>query len=228
MTHLEHLEKIVGNLKDKNILDIGSGKGNFLIECADKGYSAVGVEINIKKIRKAFKKAESLNLKLKIIHKAIEKSEFPNNSFDFINVAEVIEHVKEPEKVLNKMSKILKKGGVAYVSAHNRFGFYDTHFHVYFLGWMPRFLSDFYLSLLRKHKDYEKSVDYQSIKDMHYYTFNKFQEIATNFGFEVKDIRELRIKRECSGITQKMCFFIYKVFLRPFYFSTFHILLVKE
>jgi len=227
MTHLEHLEKIVGSLKNKKLLDIGSGKGNFLIECMDKGYSVVGVEINIKKVEKAFKKAESLNLKLKIIHGAIEKSEFPNDSFDFINVAEVIEHVKEPEKVLNKMNNVLKKGGIAYISVQNRFCLYDTHFHVYFLNWMPRFLCNFYLSLLRKHKDYEKSVDYQNIKDMHYYTFNKFQRIATNFGFRVKDIRELRIKKEYSGITQKIYFSIYRL-LRPFYFSTFHFLLVKE
>jgi len=228
MTHLERLEKIIGNLKDKKILDIGSGEGDFLIECAKKNYNAVGVEINAKKIKKAFKKAERLNLKLRIIHKAIEKVALPNDSFDFINVAEVIEHVKEPKKVLNKMSKVLKKGGTVYISAHNRFGFYDAHFHTYFLGWMPRFLGSFYLSLLRKHKDYEKSVDYQNIKDMHYYTFKKFQKIAINFGFKAKDIRELRIKSEYSDIVQKIYFLIYKAFLRPFYFSTFHILLVKE
>lgn len=228
MSHIDNLEKVSGSLRSKAILDIGSGQGNFLIECAQKGYSCVGLELNQRKIESALINAKKSGVEINIVSGRAESLPFKNSSFDFANLSEVIEHVQDPPKVLSELYRVLKPEGRAYVSVHNRFGFYDTHFHVYFLGWLPRIFADSYLSIVGRHKNYSNFVDLQNINDMHYFTFGGFSKIAKKSGLTTTDIREIRLRRKFKGLTRLVSLFIYRTCLRRFYFSTFHFLLTRS
>lgn len=221
MSHLDNLGKITGGLRGKKILDIGAGRGEFLLACAERGYDAVGIEINDEKISDARTSAHARGLPLELVKAEAEHLPFADNTFDFANMGEVIEHVRNPVGVLTELYRVLKPGGKAYISAHNRFGMYDTHFHVYFLGWLPRAWAAPYLSILRKHKDYAHAEDLQDIREMHYFTFGGFQEIASRLRFTVIDSREVRMRHN------HMLMWLYRYLLRPIYFSTFHLLLMK-
>ncbi len=222
MTHLDHLEHLLGKFTGKKILDVGAGKGGFLLDCARASYNATGIEINNEKIAFAHEEAKRLNLAIDIRSAVAEQMPFGDNEFDFINVCEVIEHVQDPIAVLAETCRVLRPGGKAYVSAHNRYGVYDTHFHVYFLGWMPRQIANTYLGMLGKHKDYAMSVDHQDITQMHYYTYGRFKKIASNLGFSVIDAREQKIKKRWGTAAA----LLYRM-LRPLWFSTFHFILQK-
>jgi len=222
MSHINNLEQLVGSLEGKKILDVGAGWGDFVLFCLEQGYDAVGLELDDDKIKKA---RERLSPQQMVQGKA-ENLLFQDSSFDFINIGEVIEHVRDPKKVLQETYRVLKPGGNVYISVHNRFGLYDTHFRVFFLGWMPRSWANFYLSLFNKHKDYIHAIDLHNIQEMHYFTFRKFCKIARSFGFEVVDIREIKINKKYSA-GRLPVLFLYKIFFRPLYFSTFHILLIK-
>ncbi len=220
-THIYNVEKLIGNLKGKAILDIGAGFGDFVFACLERGYDARGIELNAEKIAKAEIIAAQKKISLPLVQGVAESLPFENNQFDFVNVGEVIEHVRDPKQVLKEIYRVLKPGGHVYVSVHNRFGMYDTHFHVYFLGWMPRAWTSVYLSLLGRHKDYAKAVDFQNIREMHYYSYSAFKRLAEEKGFKVQDIREIKLK---SMLAWKKIIY---PFFRGFYFSTFHILLAK-
>lgn len=213
--HLKNLEQLIGNLKGKKILDVGAGWGNFVLACLERGYDAVGLEFDDNKIAKS---RERLSTEQMVQGRA-EELPFQDNSFDFINVGEVIEHVRNPKKVLQEIYRVLKPSGHVYISVHNRFGMYDTHFRLYFLGWLPRVLANSYLSVFRRHKNYKDASDLQNITEMHYFTFTQFCKITRGLGFKAIDIRESKIK---SFI------WIYRKILRSFYFSTFHFLLTKH
>ena len=227
MSHIDNLEKTAGSLRDKKILDIGAGRGDFLLICAGRGYDAVGVEINDKKIADAQKNARERNLPLNIIKAEAEHLPFADNTFDFANMGEVIEHVRDPEQVLKELYRVLRPGGKAYVSVHNRFGIYDTHFHLWFLGWIPRSWADSYVSIFSRHKDYVSAIDVQNIKDMHYFTFRQFHNISSTVGFRITDIREGKINKKYGKIGI-IILPTYKILLRLFYFNTFHLLLTKS
>lgn len=227
MSHLENLERTLGNFSEKKILDVGAGKGGFLVECAGRQYDAIGIEVNHDKIRVAQDTAASLGVPLQIIYGVAEDMPFMDDTFDFANASEVTEHVNDPAEMMCEIYRVLKPSGVAYVSAHNRFGMYDTHFHVWGLGWMPRRVAEMYLGVLGKHKNYESSVDYQRISEMHYFTFSSFKKLVRNAGFEIVDGREEEINRRYSGAVRLIASGTYKFLLRPFYFSTFHIILKK-
>jgi O-antigen biosynthesis protein len=116
------------------VLDVGcssGGLGKKLIE--EKKCRVYGVDFSPKSIKNASK----------ILHKAklfdldSVKVPFSKEKFDVIVFADVLEHIKNPECILERFSKILKKDGViiasipniAYVSAriNHLFGKWDYY-----------------------------------------------------------------------------------------------------
>jgi 2-polyprenyl-6-hydroxyphenyl methylase / 3-demethylubiquinone-9 3-methyltransferase len=150
--HLKNLEKHVFNLKNKKILDLGSGRGDFLIDLAKNNYNITGLEKNIEYIKITEQKAVANNLKINVIQSEAEKLPFENNSFDFINCSEVTEHVENPEKLLSESYRVLKRGGQMYISFHNRYGIYDYHYHLWLINWLPRKIAEQVIRLIKKKK----------------------------------------------------------------------------
>src|SRR4051812_35880392 len=113
-THFDHLRFYISDLKDRKILDLGSGRGNFLIEAAQAGAHAIGLEKFDEYIRISHEKAAKAQVKLEIVPGTGEKLPFADNSFDFVNMGEVIEHVEKPEDVLAEVRRVLRNGGKVY------------------------------------------------------------------------------------------------------------------
>ena len=227
--HIDNLLKYIPNLISLSILDIGSEKGDFVLEIAKRGGNAIGLEKNENYIKVSFLKAEKEGLSINIVKGEAEKLPFDDSKFSFINMSELIEHVENPKKVLEENFRVLRPKGVAYVSVHNRFGVYDSHFHLWFINWMPRWLAEKYIGMRRKHKPYEKTADRQRLTDMHYFTFESFKKMANDVGFSVCDVREGKIIKKLERIKpfHKLAIGVYRLF-RPFYFNVFHLLLVRR
>ena len=186
LKHFNNLSVHIKDLSSQKILDLGSGDGNFLIAAAKQGSQAVGLELNDEYIIRSKKLAEQESVDIEVVQGVAEKMPFENNSFDFINISELIEHVQSPEDLLKEVYRVLKPGGQVYISAPNRFSFKDQHFHLYFINWLPRFMSDVFISIFGKHKDYsQKSAGLQSLKEMHYYTYGQINKLAQLFDFSV-------------------------------------------
>jgi len=229
MNHFDHLESHVPDLKRRRILDLGSGRGKFLFYCLDRGVSATGLELNPEYIKITHEKAKELGVTVQVVEGVGEKLPFPDASFDFINISEVIEHVNDPAQMLSEAWRVLSPGGYAYLSVPNRFGWKDPHFHLYFVNWLPRSLAGTYISLRGKHKDYGHSAaGHQRLDEMHYYTFGGIGKLLTKCGFSYHDQRVLRIKGKLknpllAGIAT-LCYLPFR-FAK---FDSFHLLLNKE
>jgi len=227
MEHINNLEKNIGSLAGKKILDLGSGFGKFLLTCAKRKYSAVGLELNPQKISQAKILAREKKLEIEIIQGQAEKLPFSNAEFDFINLSEVIEHVENPRLVLREMFRVLKFQGYVYISVPNRFGFYDSHYHLYFINWLPRRWAEKIIDFVGKQKKYKEIIDRQRLGEMHYFTHANFKDLAEAEGFLVIDIREFRLKKIQPKILGQLFVFIYRM-CRFFYWDSFHFILKKE
>jgi len=99
--------------KGTKILDIGGYTGDLLI-ILPKGIDYTVVDIDKEALKIARKKgAKTINLDL-------ERKPLPvNEKFDVIVATEILEHLKDPEKVILQIKKILKKQGVVLVSLPN-------------------------------------------------------------------------------------------------------------
>jgi ubiquinone/menaquinone biosynthesis C-methylase UbiE len=226
-THFENLLLNIPNLVSLKTLDVGSGKGNFLIEAKQKGVDIVGVELNQSYISETIKRAKEKGVLVDVRHGVAENLPFTDKSFNFVNVCEVIEHVEVPDKLLTEVHRVLVSGGRAYLSIPNRFGFFDPHFHLYLINWLPRSLAHLIIGLLGKHKDYSGPVGRQSILYMHYYTFCGIRKILRKRGFKVIDIRWRKIHERLNWPIRPIVILIYIV-AREIYFNSFHLILVKE
>ena len=227
-SHWEHLSGYVPRLAEGTILDLGSGKGGFLVTAAQHGARAVGLELNPAYIEETLRRAQEAGVLVSVQQGKAEQLPFADESFDFINISEVIEHIQDPAAMLREVQRVLKPGGCAYMSVPNRFGMKDPHFHLYIVNWLPRAWSDAFIGLCGKHKDYaNQAAGEQRLREMHYYTYGQIISLVHRSGLKAEDIRAMKIRRRFSAPTHPIALAAYHL-LRPWYFDTFHLLLRKS
>jgi len=223
-THLEHLLTTFPDIFSVPILDIGAGRGSFMIEAVEKGGQVKGIEFNLVNISMANNKAFSKGVSLDLVQGMGENLPYDDASFGFVNICEVIEHVESPKKILEETYRVLKIGGQAYLSAPNRYGIKDQHFHVYLINWLPRKFADKVITFLGKDKDYDGRSGFQRLSEMHYFTHREITNLAGSLGFKVGDIRKEKLDKY---VFLKPLLMPLYFLMRTFILDSFHLKLIK-
>ncbi|TDT46305.1 methyltransferase family protein [Maribacter spongiicola] len=104
---------------DKNLLDIGCGTGEFLINAKNKNWKTVGVELN----DSARKKAVDKELE---IYKSLD--DLNSKKFDVITLWHVLEHLPDLDKQINKITSLLNKNGTLIIAVPN-YKSYDAQYY---------------------------------------------------------------------------------------------------
>lgn len=222
MDHFEQLCVVIPDLATKKILDIGCGGGSFLVSAAAHGATVTGIELKPEKVLLAAKRISEFP-NARVVEGVGERLPFPDQSFDFANLCELIEHVQDPVSLLSEVSRILVPGGLAYLSVPNRFGLIDQHFNLPLLSWMPRRWGELYVHLSGKGKRYHGESGLQRISEMHYYTLKQIKALVSQQGFAVSDIRLQKLQRK-PRLQQWFLIPVYHI-LKHVYFDSFHLLL---
>lgn len=111
------------------VLDLGCGDGSLLLTLYNNGYfektkKVVGVDLSAERLeRLKLKKIPGLEL---LLSDASSVKELNNNDFDLIFNTQVIEHVEDDKKLLSEIYRMLKKGGILYISSvvKSKYGWY--------------------------------------------------------------------------------------------------------
>ena len=172
MKHFEHLECHIPNLLGLNMLDIGSGRGKFLIDVTKRSGTIIGLEKYDEYIDKAYIQANNEGVSINVLQGEAEQLPFKDRLFGFINISEVIEHVESPEMLLGETFRVLKEDGYVYLSVPNRFSLKDTHFKLYFIIFFPRTCAEYIITFLNLHKYYSGNAVRHRLKSIHNYTFS--------------------------------------------------------
>lgn len=105
-----------------DILDIGCGYGFRTVGLSEKVRgNVVGVDLDPERIREAnlYARENRLdNCRFEVMD--AESLDFGDNRFDVVVADEMIHHVGNLDRVVNEMHRVLKKGGIALISDHNR------------------------------------------------------------------------------------------------------------
>ena len=111
-TTLKRKLKLIDSFKtsSKNILDVGSGTGDFLKVCKNNSWSVFGVEPNLDARNIAAKKGITLQENL---------SELKNIQFDVITLWHVLEHVEDLSAYISILNKLLCKDGKLLIAVPN-------------------------------------------------------------------------------------------------------------
>jgi SAM-dependent methyltransferase len=132
------------------ILDLGSGIGNFVVACRKRGLRAYGIEpdrmgrgSNLTSLQIARQRLNSAPFASAVG----EQLPFRDAAFDLVVLDQVLEHVADQDRVVHEAFRVLKPDGAMYVASPNYLRFYESHYKLWFVPLMPKFLGALYLRL---------------------------------------------------------------------------------
>lgn len=159
-------KKRVGEVFNKKILDAGCGNGGLSIAFAREGAIVSGVDIEKELYDIAKKYADSKKVSVDFVLYDGYKMPFSENEFDYAASASVLEHTDDPAFYLNEIMRVLKPGGVLYLGFPNKFAFRETHTQILFLTYLPSFLRQYYIKLLKRNPLEENNLHFYSYFDL--------------------------------------------------------------
>lgn len=94
-----------------NVLEIGSGTGKIIKKILEmeKEINLFATDLSIDMLQKIKKKHQKNKINL-VVNDA-HSLPFKNNTFDLIILQQVIHHLRDPERAMREIGRVLKKGG---------------------------------------------------------------------------------------------------------------------
>lgn len=109
------------NLVGKKVLDVGCGGGILAEALAHRGATVAGLDVVPESIAVAKEHARQESLEIEYHCETVETfSEKQSNAFDVVTCMEMLEHVPDPESIVQSCAKLVKPGGHLFFSTINR------------------------------------------------------------------------------------------------------------
>jgi 2-polyprenyl-3-methyl-5-hydroxy-6-metoxy-1,4-benzoquinol methylase len=112
--YLPFLEEISPFRVNNRLLDYGCAIGLFLLAAKQDGWEGYGLEMS-----EMLARYGQVNFNLAIRCGFIEECDFPPCFFDVITMIEVLEHVFSPFTALEKTYRLLREGGIVFITTPN-------------------------------------------------------------------------------------------------------------
>ncbi|MBM3248714.1 MAG: methyltransferase domain-containing protein [Candidatus Omnitrophica bacterium] len=109
---LEAIVNIFANLPKGKVLDLGCGNGDYAKRLKDLGFEVIASDMDLER----FKYHNLIKFEASNLDKPLP---FPDNSFDYVLFLEVIEHLYNPDFVIEQVSRIIKPKGSLFLSTPN-------------------------------------------------------------------------------------------------------------
>ena len=195
---LESLIPFISRYKQTDqacVLEIGCGEGGNLKAFADSGSICYGIDLSENKIATAHRildeeiRQGGAHLILEDIHKLSNEKDL-RRKFDIIVMKDVIEHIPEKQKLLNKIQEFLREDGIVFLAFPPWYNPYGGHQQMSksLLGKMPYFhllpqqISAGYLKIVGESpariKGFLEVVDTRL-------TISQFEQICRKTGYEI-------------------------------------------
>lgn len=106
---IQTIEETLGE-GNKKVLDVGCGAGFLSNAMAKAGHNVDGIDMSEESlaIAKKYDETKSVNYQIADAYKL----PFEDEVFDAVSAMDFLEHVEEPGKVIEEVSRVLKPGGV--------------------------------------------------------------------------------------------------------------------
>lgn len=147
------------------ILDVGCGTGNYTIELARKGVDVIGIDSSEEMLNFAIQKVKGELLKAEFQVANALNLPYPDQSFDLILSNGLLCFLREPEKALTEMYRVLKPGGRLIIGVLNK--------------WSP-------WALFRRVKGLFKDTIYNQA---YFISPPELEKMLRRTGFQVKDTK---------------------------------------
>jgi SAM-dependent methyltransferase len=127
------LFELLGSVADKTLLDVGCGDGALASELSRRGAVVTGLDADPVMIGAARQRAEIEGNQLRLIEGQAERLPLDDESFDRVVAVTVLCFVRDAERAVAEMARVLKPGGRLVIGELGRWSFWAAHRRV--RGW---------------------------------------------------------------------------------------------
>jgi 2-polyprenyl-6-hydroxyphenyl methylase/3-demethylubiquinone-9 3-methyltransferase len=107
-----YFDRFVLDWKGMKVLDVGCGGGFTSEFMAKKGAVVSGIDLSHASIEEARRHAASSELEIDYRHGPAEEIPYQDGTFDAVVCVDVLEHVRNVEKVILEVHRVLRDGGL--------------------------------------------------------------------------------------------------------------------
>lgn len=170
--YLRLMELYTGGAVRGRVLEIGCGRGEFILEAVSHGLEAVGVEYAE---ASALQARALLEGRAEILTGDIDSAQLPAASFDYCLFADVIEHVRNPAAFIDQVWRVLKPGGMVFIATPS----IDSP--------SARFMRENWMEFKLEHLSYFNRHTLDQLLHRHHFT-----DIQTGAGYKVLTLDYIR------------------------------------
>lgn len=95
------------------LLDVGSGAGTLLEAARRAGWQSFGVDV----VERAVEHARDMGFE--VFCGTLQEARYPDNYFDVATASELLEHLSDPQEVLQEIARVLRPGGLLWLTTPN-------------------------------------------------------------------------------------------------------------
>jgi len=152
----------------ETFLDIGSAAGANTAALAESGYSATGAEI----VAEFVSLARQTHPGIPFVTAPAEELPFADESFDFVVLLSLLEHVHDWRKTIAEAVRVLKRNGVLFATTTNRFcpKQYEIRY-LYGFGYLPSRVQKTIYSLSMRY--WPRLVHHTDLPAYHWFSFGQ-------------------------------------------------------
>ena len=167
------------------VADIGCNTGTLSLIWAEQGHCVFGVDVSAEFVELAKERAKAANLDIDFQVGTATALPLPEGSMDICLAPELLEHVEDWEKCLDEFTKVLKSGGMLFLTTSNRLCPRQQEFNLPLYSWYPSRIKRHYVRLALTTRP--ELANYARYPAVHWFTFYKLRKALAERGFSSMD-----------------------------------------
>jgi SAM-dependent methyltransferase len=149
-------ERFVEDWSDIKLLDLGCSSAIATEILGPYCRMSVGVDFDLPSLRRAQVRLEKQQSRVSVLNGSAAVLPFGSSTFDAVLCAQVYEHVADQTSLASELFRVLKPGGIVYLTGPNSLWPIEDHYGLIGVHWLPRRLAGHYLALLGRGRSYDE------------------------------------------------------------------------
>lgn len=168
-----------------DLADIGCGAGTQCLMWAQDGHRVHGLDINDALVEIAKRRGSDAGGEMEFLTGTAAALPWPDGSMDVCLLPELLEHVPEWQVCLDECLRILRPGGILYVSTANYLCPKQMEFDLPCYSWYPAPLKRYFER--RAVTDWPELVNHAKYPAVNWFSFYSLRRYLASRGFDCRD-----------------------------------------